>query len=96
MSTYSGVPGSRVEPIGRVWAAFSPVSGETLLLNDTSAAILEILEQGPADTATVAAAFAADQGLSPAQIEPLLDASWQDLIAAGLVRRVAPLHSPPR
>lgn len=96
MSTYACVPGSRVEPVGAVWAAFSQASGETLLLNDTSVAILEILSQGPADTATVAAVLAADQGVSPTQIAPLLDECWPGLVAAGLVRRVSASLSQPR
>lgn len=96
MSMYAGVPSNRVEPVGAVWAAFSPASGETLLLNDTSAAVLEILAHGPVDTATVAAALAADQSVSMEQIAPLLEECWPGLVAAGLVRRIASSASRPR
>lgn len=39
---FSRVDGVLVEPLGPVWVAFSPASGETTLLNDESAAILEV------------------------------------------------------
>jgi hypothetical protein len=45
---YTRAPGVRIEPVGGAWAAFSPLSGETLLLNDEAAAILEVLtSSGP-------------------------------------------------
>lgn len=35
------VPGVRAEPVGAMWAVFSPLSGRTSLLSDLSAAVLE-------------------------------------------------------
>lgn len=75
-----------IEPVGHLWAAFSPVTGETTLLNDESAAILEVLESGPADTTSVCAALVADGASEAASIENLVETCWAQLIQAGLVR----------
>lgn len=77
----------RIEPIGEHWAAYSPLSGETLLLNDEGAAVLECLSHGPARTEDVAAALAADSGISPREIAERLAACWHQLVQAGLVRQ---------
>ena len=58
MGRYACVPGVATEPVGHLWAVFSPASGETLLLNDESASILEVLASGACDTAEVCAALA--------------------------------------
>ena len=50
MGRYARIEGVLIEPIGHLWAAFSPASGETILLNDESASILEVLESEAADT----------------------------------------------
>ena len=56
-------PAVLVESVGDVWAAFSPASGETILLNVESAAILEVLADRPCDTSAVCAALATDAGI---------------------------------
>jgi len=78
----------RVESIGDGWAAFSALSGDTLLLNAESASVLEILAEEPADTSAVCAALAADTGLPAAVIAERLSDSWSRLIGSGLVRRL--------
>jgi PqqD family protein of HPr-rel-A system len=80
------VPGLCVESVGSGWAAFSPVSGETLLLNDEAAAVLEVLSDGPATRGTVCAALASDSGTPAAEIEERLAESWEQFVRAGLVR----------
>ena len=82
------MPGVRVEAIGDVWAAFSPVSGETILLNDTSAAILEVLAEGAQDLAFVAEVLARQVALPRAEVSALLREHWPKLLQAGLVRPV--------
>jgi hypothetical protein len=85
---YERVRDVRVEPVGTLWAAFSPASGETLLLNDASAAVLEVLGHGPATFEAVAAALAADSGTSVADWASVLDHCWPSLIHGGLVRQL--------
>lgn len=86
---YARVAGSRVEAIGGLWAAFSPLTGETALLNDESAAILEVLEAGPSDTAGLCAVLSADSGQDTAALQPLIAEAWITLREAGLVLPVA-------
>lgn len=84
-----------LEPLGDAWAAFSPLSGTTHVLNDSGAAVLEVLaELGPVPPAQVAAVIAAQVELPVPQIASALDATWRDLIDAGLVR-LAPDHPGP-
>jgi PqqD family protein of HPr-rel-A system len=89
MPSFACVPGLRVEAIGDVWAAFSPTSGETLLLNDSSAAILEILASGPMEPDAVARVLAADAAVDDTDARQLLRDHWPKLVDAGLVREVA-------
>lgn len=86
MPRFARVKGALVEPVGHLWAAFSPVTGETALLNDESAAILEILAPGPAGTEQVCAQLSIDSGLLADELIPIVDASWASLVDAGLVR----------
>lgn len=86
MPRFARVEGALVEPVGHLWAAFSAATGETALLNDESAAILEILEPGPASTAQVCAQLSTDSGIAVEVLLPIVEASWANLAAAGLVR----------
>lgn len=85
---YARVPDIRIEAIGDLWAAFSPASGETMLLNDTCAAILEILSHGPTDEAGICAAIATDSGLAEPEVASRLADSWRGLIDAGLLHLI--------
>ena len=87
MTVFARVPGLRVEAVGGAWAAFSPASGETLLLNDTSAAILEVLAEEPLAIAAVADRLAADSGVPKGDVAALLADHWPQLVEAGLVRQ---------
>ena len=83
------VPGVLIEPLGAQWAVFSPASGETHLLNDTSAAVLEILKSNPAIRSEQACALlAADVDLLVADVEPLVNEALRTFVTAGLVRGV--------
>jgi PqqD family protein of HPr-rel-A system len=86
MTLYARIDGALVEPAGHLWAAYSPATGETALLNDESAAILEILEAGPASTLQVCAQLSADSGMHIDALTPVVEASWSNLLDAGLVR----------
>jgi PqqD family protein of HPr-rel-A system len=72
--------------MAHLWVAFSPATGETTLLNDESASILEVLELSSLGTGEIARVLAADSGLSPDSLVQIVDASWPRLIEAGLVR----------
>ena len=87
---YGVVDGVLLESVGSLWAAFSPASGETTLLNDESAAILEVVRNGPADTWSVCCDLASDAGLSPQALEPAVSAHWGQLLDAGLLRPLLP------
>ena len=78
--------GVLVEPIGHLWAAFSPLCGETALINDESAAILEVLESGPCDTADVCRALIEHIDIPAESLQQVVEASWVRLIEAGLVQ----------
>jgi len=77
-----------VKPLGSGWVAYSPASGDTVLLNDESAAILEVLADGPLDTAGICAALAIDAGVEAASLTDLIADSWRMLVECGLVRVV--------
>jgi HprK-related kinase A len=95
MPSYARVDGVLVEPLGHLWAAFSPASGETALLNDESAAVLELLESGPSDTEAVASRLAIDCDVGAASLSEVVESTWPRLIEAGLVHRLdAERHRP--
>ena len=89
MERYGRADGVLVEPVGHVWAAFSPTSGETTLLNDESAAILEVLESGASDTPGVCAALTQDGGLDSKSFVAAVAGGWPRLLEAGLVYRLS-------
>ena len=84
---YGLVAGISVQQIGRIWASFSPASGETLLLNDESAAVLEVLGHASAGVDEVIDALAADSGVGRHAIAAPVRDCWLHLVQAGLVRQ---------
>jgi hypothetical protein len=87
MPAYTRVPGVRVEDLDGIWAAFSPASGETLLLNDTSAAVLEVLDaHGTLTDSRIAELLAADSGGTRDEVTSALADCWPGLLQAGLLR----------
>ena len=96
MAQYARVSGILIEPVAHLWAAFSPATGETTLLNDESASILEVLESGPADTAAISATLALDNGSATESMQDLIAACWSQLVSAGLVREQCPDDTMPR
>jgi len=92
MVRYARIDGILVEPLGHLWAAFSPASGETALLNDQCAAILEVLEGGGGEAGEVCSILAADCHLHADNLIEVVKSSWVHLIEAGLVHEQ--LHDP--
>ncbi len=88
MARYARNEGILIEPLGHLWAAFCPATGETTLLNDESVSILEILEEGAADHATICRMLAEDCQVGAASIDAQVEACWPQLIEVGLVREV--------
>lgn len=86
MTLLSLVRSVRLEGLGDTWAAFSPASGDTLLLNIESAVVIELLERGDAEHDQLCAMLAADIDLPASEISARLEESWPRLIEAGLVR----------
>lgn len=86
MPVFALVDGVLLEPMGELWVAYSPASGETVLLNDASAAILEILADGELDAREVVAQLAADMSLDAGLIGDVADGCWPVLTNAGLIR----------
>ena len=87
MRSYVRAPGVLVEALDGIWGAYSALSGETHLLNNESAAIVEALELArPLSAAAVCELLARDCGLAPDEIEQTIGAAWEQLIEAGLIR----------
>ncbi len=88
VSRFARSKGLLIEPIGHIWAAFSPLSGETTLLNDESVAVLEVLlEVGASDADSVALQLAADSGMDVFRLRDIVEDCWPRLVDAGLVRQ---------
>jgi PqqD family protein of HPr-rel-A system len=83
---YRLVSCARIEALTRTWAAYSPISGETLQLNTEAAAILELLAEGPMDEEAVCEALAIDSQTEPVRVAEALCHVWDQLIVAGLIR----------
>jgi PqqD family protein of HPr-rel-A system len=92
MRWFGRVEGVLVEPLGDIWVAFSPLSGETALVNTESAALLEILASGPAPEEQLYQALADDTGLTAPQVAAAIAPAWGRLIESGFVRECAPLN----
>jgi PqqD family protein of HPr-rel-A system len=90
MQRFARTEGVLIEPLGELWAVFSPSTGETALLNDESVAILEVLEAGAAGTEAVCSSLAEDSGIDAASLFDTVHGCWGKLIEAGLVHEVAP------
>jgi len=82
---YKLADGVRVEPLGGNWAAFSPLSGETQLLNTEASAVLELLADGAMGEAQIAQNLARESGNDPAEVGEALRHVWGQLLAAGLI-----------
>lgn len=87
-SAYKLVRGVSVRPVGQIWVAFSPASGETLLLNDESAAVLEVLiAHASAGAPEIISTLAADSGVDFPSIAARLADCWAHLVQSGLIRQ---------
>jgi len=86
MRTPSGV---RMIELGELWGAFSPLSGQTVLLNTEAVAILEVLREQPGDLARVCQTLAMDTDLDARELMQRCAPAWQQLLDAGLLEAAA-------
>lgn len=90
-TAYTLAHGVLIEPLGEQWAAYSPASGETHLVNDTGAALLEIFSGDlPLTLAQACEALAADVGSLSPQAGQFVTEALQTYLNVGLVRSVSP------
>lgn len=85
---FAAVEGLRLAPLGSLWVAFSPLSGETVLLNDEGAAILEVIDAQPLTQFQISQQLATDSGQPVDQVESLVANCWRHLIESGLAQRI--------
>jgi hypothetical protein len=90
MRCFTRADGVLVAAVGQLWVAFSAATGETSLINDESAAILELLELGPATTASICFALRAEDDGPLDSMTEQIDECWPQLLGAGLVREHDP------
>jgi hypothetical protein len=79
------VAGAQVEPLGDLWAAYSPLSNRTLLLNHEAAALVETLAENPCSLADAITDFGARTGAPAGEVAAWLRDAGAALMAAGLV-----------
>lgn len=89
MLEFQLAPGVRVEALDESWAAYSPVSGETLLLNTEAAAILDVLGDGSITEAGLAAVLASEVETPIEVVSRSVSAIWPQLITAGFVQTLS-------
>jgi PqqD family protein of HPr-rel-A system len=77
--------GVRLADLGELWSAFSPLSGQTVLLNTEAVAILELLRESPGNLAQVCQTLAMDTGLAADEMQQRCSGVWQELLDAGLL-----------
>jgi hypothetical protein len=88
VAEFERTPGLRVEAIGMYWVAFSHCSGETLVLNDGAAAILELLAMGPAAPEAIATQLASETSTPLPQMTEMVLQCWPGLLDAGVIQAV--------
>jgi PqqD family protein of HPr-rel-A system len=93
MAAWLRVPGVVVAGLDDGFVAFSPLSGETHLLNPESVAVLDALDSASALTTVQVCEQLSQQFNTPAQeLSDILAASWDTLVSAGLVRAMPLPH----
>lgn len=77
--------GVLLDDLGEGWVAFSSISGETCLLNNECAAVLEVLADGPATIDQICGTLGADVGLPVETLRIAVLESWPMLREIGLI-----------
>jgi hypothetical protein len=79
------VHGVVCEQVGDGWMAYSPMSGHTQWLNDTSAAVLDLVTSGCTTAQAVYEAIAQDTDMPTEVVSQIVSPHWNELAAAGLL-----------
>ncbi len=85
MSLFAPPAGLCLELLGDRWFAYSPLSGETSILNDEGAAVIEVLSEGPGTVESVCNGLRVDSGMDRPALVQSIDAAWSQLVQAGLI-----------
>jgi hypothetical protein len=80
--------GVTLEAVGQMWASFSPASGETQLLNNEAAAVIEVLLELPRTLAQIDAVMSEESAVALGSITSLLEDTTFELEAAGLIEHL--------
>jgi PqqD family protein of HPr-rel-A system len=80
--------GTLLQALDGTWVAFSAASGETQLLNNEAAALLEALIEKPRTISEVSELLASEAGVAPSSILHLLQDAAIEFHAAGLISRM--------
>jgi hypothetical protein len=78
--------GALVESLGAGWVTFSPLSGETQVLNDEAAACLEAVMDSPRTLHDLTSAIAALTDTPQVELAVLVEDAVNLLTQAGLLR----------
>lgn len=79
------VDGVLMAELGTQWAAYSPRSGQTLMLNLEAVSLLEVLQDQPLTLAQACRVLSHEVDVPVDQIEASVGTAWQQLRAAGLL-----------
>ncbi len=77
--------GLLMAPLGEVWVVYSPLSGETMVINNETAAILEVLRERPGSLASVCEELAVEVEMEPADLANTIAGTWAQIVEAGLI-----------
>lgn len=84
---YTRAPGVLLQELGSAWAAYSAIAGSSHLLNNSGAAVLDVLaESGPSSGDEVAVVLSEEVGVPLEEVMASLAEVWAQLEQAGLVR----------
>lgn len=79
------VRGVVCEQVGDGWMAYSPLSGHTQWLNDTSAAVLDLVSSGCTTAQAVYEVISHDTHMPVEVVSQIVSPHWDELAAAGLL-----------
>lgn len=68
-----------------MWAVYSPLSGQTLMLNTEAVAILEVLRDRPGTLFDACKALSSRAGRDAGDLEQLCLDAWSTLLDVGLL-----------
>jgi PqqD family protein of HPr-rel-A system len=86
LTIYRLVSGLRLECLDKQWVAFSPESGETLLMNTEAASVLDVLSAGAMSDSAVCDVLSAETDVPRDEVADSLRSIWPQMLSAGFVK----------